>query len=170
MSSGRWQLQKFSPSLGSTNYTNGTSYGSLAMRNTELLKAVRELEHTCITLREENILLRKSSSPETEEKVKRLKRKNAELANIAKRLEERARKLQEANLRVVNSPVLVKGSSLEHYKKAFARQRAKDLSEHADVILAKDKEIEELRQECRDLHAKLGPSKVQNLSWFWYVI
>uniref|UniRef100_UPI00398E494C RIMS-binding protein 2-like isoform X2 n=1 Tax=Pristiophorus japonicus TaxID=55135 RepID=UPI00398E494C len=138
---------------------NGTSYGSLVKRNTELLKAVRELERTCITLREENTLLRKSSSPETEEKVKRLKRKNAELANIAKRLEERARKLQEANLRVVNSPVLVKGSSLEHYKKAFARQRAKDLSEHADVILAKDKEIEELRQECRDLHSKLGPSK-----------
>ncbi|XP_078081142.1 RIMS-binding protein 2 [Mustelus asterias] len=159
MSSGRWQLQKSSRSFGSTNNVNGASYGSLVRRNTELLKAVRELEHTCITLREENTLLRKSSSPETEEKVKRLKRKNAELANIAKRLEERARKLQEANLRVVNSPVLVKGSSLEHYKKAFARQRAKDLSEHADVILAKDKEIEELRQECRDLHAKLGPSK-----------
>ncbi|XP_067864228.1 RIMS-binding protein 2-like isoform X2 [Heptranchias perlo] len=159
MSSGRWQLQRPSQSFGGTNNTNGTSYGSLVRRNTELLKAVRELEHTCITLREENTLLRKSSSPETEEKVKRLKRKNAELANIAKRLEERARKLQEANLRVVNSPVLVKGSSLEHYKKAFARQRAKDLSEHADVILAKDKEIEELRQECRELHAKLGPSK-----------
>ncbi|XP_051891633.1 peripheral-type benzodiazepine receptor-associated protein 1 isoform X3 [Pristis pectinata] len=138
---------------------NGTSYGSLMRRNAELLKAVKELERTCITLREENTLLRKSSCPETEEKVKRLKRKNAELANIARRLEERARKLQEANLRVVNSPVLAKGSSLEHYKKAFARQRAKDLSEHADVILAKDKEIEELKQECRDLHAKLGPLK-----------
>ncbi|XP_060703867.1 RIMS-binding protein 2-like isoform X5 [Hemiscyllium ocellatum] len=146
-----WEMEAFQQ--------NGTSYGSLVRRNTELLKAVKELEHTCITLREENTLLRKSSSPETEEKVKRLKRKNAELANIAKRLEERARKLQEANLRVVNSPVLAKGSNLEHYKKAFARQRAKDLSEHADIILAKDKQIEELRQECRDLHAKLGPSK-----------
>ncbi|XP_062887098.1 RIMS-binding protein 2 isoform X1 [Mobula hypostoma] len=159
MSSGRWQLQTPSESLVGTSSKNGTSYGSLMRRNTELLKAVQELERTCITLREENTLLRKSSCPETEEKVKRLKRKNAELANIARRLEERARKLQEANLRVVNSPVLAKGSSLEHYKKAFARQRAKDLSEHADVILAKDKEIEELRQECCDLHAKLGPSK-----------
>lgn len=44
---------------------------------------------------------RKSSAPETEEKVRRLRRKNTELAVIAKRLEERARKLQEANLRVV---------------------------------------------------------------------
>uniref|UniRef100_A0A7M4EKN6 TSPO associated protein 1 n=1 Tax=Crocodylus porosus TaxID=8502 RepID=A0A7M4EKN6_CROPO len=43
---------------------------------------------------------RKSCFPETEEKVKHLKRKNAELAVIAKRLEERARKLQEANLKV----------------------------------------------------------------------
>uniref|UniRef100_A0A669PUB8 RIMS-binding protein 2 n=1 Tax=Phasianus colchicus TaxID=9054 RepID=A0A669PUB8_PHACC len=41
-----------------------------------------------------------SCFPETEEKVKHLKRKNAELAVIAKRLEERARKLQEANLKV----------------------------------------------------------------------
>lgn len=45
---------------------------------------------------------RKSSAPETEEKVRRLRRKNTELAVLAKRLEERARKLQEANLRVVN--------------------------------------------------------------------
>lgn len=35
--------------------------------------------------------------------MKRLKRKNAELAVIAKRLEERARKLQETNLRVVRT-------------------------------------------------------------------
>lgn len=33
--------------------------------------------------------------------MKRLRRKNAELAVIAKRLEERAHKLQEANLKVV---------------------------------------------------------------------
>lgn len=46
---------------------------------------------------------RKSSFPETEEKVRRLKRKNAELAVIAKRLEERAQKLQETNMRVVRT-------------------------------------------------------------------
>lgn len=46
---------------------------------------------------------RKSSFPETEEKVRRLKRKNAELAIIAKRLEERAQKLQETNLKVVRT-------------------------------------------------------------------
>lgn len=35
--------------------------------------------------------------------MKHLKRKNAELVVIAKRLEERARKLQEANLKVVGT-------------------------------------------------------------------
>lgn len=35
--------------------------------------------------------------------MKRLRKKNTELAIIAKRLEERARKLQEANLKVVRS-------------------------------------------------------------------
>lgn len=48
-------------------------------------------------------LQRRSCFPQTEEKVKHLKRKNAELAVIAKRLEERAQKLQEANLRVVGA-------------------------------------------------------------------
>ncbi|NWI16135.1 RIMB1 protein, partial [Crypturellus soui] len=102
---------------------------------------------------------RRSCFPETEEKVKHLKRKNAELAVIAKRLEERARKLQEANLKVVTAPVHLKGSSLELCKKAFARQRAKDLTEQASALLAKDKQIEALQQECRDLQAQLIAGK-----------
>uniref|UniRef100_A0A8C3QP93 RIMS-binding protein 2 n=1 Tax=Cyanoderma ruficeps TaxID=181631 RepID=A0A8C3QP93_9PASS len=104
-------------------------------------------------------LQRRSCFPQTEEKVKHLKRKNAELAVIAKRLEERARKLQEANLRVVAAPVPLKGSSLELCKKAFARQRAKDLTEQASALLAKDKQIEALQQECRELQAKLSAGK-----------
>ncbi|XP_010221808.1 PREDICTED: peripheral-type benzodiazepine receptor-associated protein 1, partial [Tinamus guttatus] len=107
----------------------------------------------------ENSLLRRSCFPETEEKVKHLKRKNAELAVIAKRLEERARKLQEANLKVVTAPVPLKGSSLELCKKAFARQRAKDLTEQASALLAKDKQIEALQQECRELQAQLIAGK-----------
>ncbi|XP_045344201.1 peripheral-type benzodiazepine receptor-associated protein 1 isoform X6 [Leopardus geoffroyi] len=67
--------------------------------NLELLRALGELQQRCAILKEENQMLRKSSFPETEEKVRRLKRKNAELAVIAKRLEERARKLQETNLK-----------------------------------------------------------------------
>ncbi|XP_041096953.1 RIMS-binding protein 3, partial [Polyodon spathula] len=124
------------------DWMNGTDYGYLVRQNSELLRALDELERTCASLRQENVLLRKSSSPETEEKVKRLKRKNAELAVIAKRLEERARKLQEANLKVANTPVPLKGSGVEQYKKAFARQRAHDLAEQAEALLAKDKEIE----------------------------
>ncbi|KAG9339756.1 hypothetical protein JZ751_022422, partial [Albula glossodonta] len=138
---------------------NGTDYGYLVRQNSELLRALEELEKTCATLKEENGLLRKSSCPETEEKVKRLKRKNAELAVIAKRLEDRARKLQEANLKVVNAPAPVKAGAVEQYKRAFARQRARDLAQHADTLLSKDKEIAALQQECRELQARLGPGK-----------
>ncbi|XP_075710189.1 peripheral-type benzodiazepine receptor-associated protein 1 isoform X5 [Rhinoderma darwinii] len=125
----------------------------------ELLSALRELEQRCKDLKEENIILRKSSIPETEEKVKRLKRKNAELAVIAKRLEERAQKLQEANLKMVNTPIHLRGASLELCKKAFARQRAKDMSEQASALLAKDKQIETLKQECQELQTKLSSGK-----------
>uniref|UniRef100_A0A672G294 TSPO associated protein 1 n=1 Tax=Salarias fasciatus TaxID=181472 RepID=A0A672G294_SALFA len=133
-------------------------------QNSELLRALDILEKTCITLREENGLLRKSSAPETEEKVRRLRRKNTELAVLAKRLEDRARKLQEANLKVVNSPSLLRPGSVEQYKRAFARQRARDLAQHADVLLSKDKEIAALQQECRELEERLGTSKVPSAS------
>ncbi|XP_078786487.1 RIMS-binding protein 2 isoform X20 [Oryzias latipes] len=141
------------------NMENGTDYGFLVRQNSELLRALDDLEKTCSTLKEENGLLRKSSAPGTEEKVRRLRKKNTELAVLAKRLEERARKLQEANLRVVNSPSLMRPGSAEHYKRAFARQRARDLAHHADALLSKDKEIAALQQECRELEAQLGHSK-----------
>ncbi|XP_076399204.1 peripheral-type benzodiazepine receptor-associated protein 1 isoform X4 [Peromyscus maniculatus bairdii] len=123
--------------------------------NLELLRALGELQHRCTILKEENQMLRKSSFPETEEKVRRLKRKNAELAVIAKRLEERAQKLQETNMRVVSAPVPRPGSGLELCRKALARQRARDLSETASALLAKDKQIAALQRECRELQARL---------------
>ncbi|XP_051540773.1 peripheral-type benzodiazepine receptor-associated protein 1-like isoform X2 [Myxocyprinus asiaticus] len=138
---------------------NGRDYGFLVQQNSELLRALEETEKTCAALREENGILRKSSSPETEEKVKRLRKKNTELAVIAKRLEERARKLQEANLKVVNSPMPMKAGAVEQYKRAFARQRARDLAQHACTLLSKDKQIVALQTECRQLESRLGQGK-----------
>ncbi|XP_016296821.1 peripheral-type benzodiazepine receptor-associated protein 1 isoform X1 [Sinocyclocheilus anshuiensis] len=133
--------------------------GFLVRQNSELLRALEEMEKSCNALREENGILRKSSSPETEEKVKRLRKKNTELAVIAKRLEDRARKLQEANLKVANTPMPVKAGAVEQYKRAFARQRARDLAQHADTLLCKDKQIAALQQECRQLETQQGQGK-----------
>ncbi|XP_071027339.1 peripheral-type benzodiazepine receptor-associated protein 1-like isoform X7 [Oncorhynchus clarkii lewisi] len=163
-----WDLQSKSPGSDKSspskysdkdNMENGTDYGFLVRQNSELLQALDEMEKTCTNLREENGLLRKSSVPETEEKVRRLRRKNTELAVIAKRLEDRARKLQEANLKVVNAPAPVRPGAVEQYKRAFARQRARDLAQHADTLLYKDKEIAALQQECRHLETRLGTAK-----------
>uniref|UniRef100_A0A8C8VFQ2 TSPO associated protein 1 n=1 Tax=Pelusios castaneus TaxID=367368 RepID=A0A8C8VFQ2_9SAUR len=99
---------------------------------------------------------RKSYFPETEEKVKHLKRKNAELAVIAKRLEERARKLQEANLKRL---LCNTGKPVWTCLKACARQHAKELSQQARALLAKDKQIEALQQEYRVLQVKLTAGK-----------
>ena len=60
----------------------------------------------------------------------------------------------------VNSPSLMRPGSVEQYKRAFARQRARDLAQHADALLSKDKEIAALQQECRELEARLGNTKV----------
>ncbi|KAM4701880.1 LOW QUALITY PROTEIN: peripheral-type benzodiazepine receptor-associated protein 1 [Discoglossus pictus] len=147
-----------SPIVWSTWSILNACESSQPKHDEDMLNALRHLEQCCSALKEENILLRKSNFPETEEKVK-VKRKNAELALIAKRLEERAHKLQEANLKMVNTPMHLKGASLEMCKKVFARQRAKDMSEQASALLAKDKQIEILKQECCELQAKLSAGK-----------
>ncbi|XP_071994121.1 peripheral-type benzodiazepine receptor-associated protein 1 isoform X4 [Engystomops pustulosus] len=147
------------PNVDSLQLLPNISDSSPSAQGPDLLRALRELEQRCKDLKEENIILRKSCFPETEEKVKRLKRKNAELAVIAKRLEERAQKLQEANLKMVNTPIHLRGAGLELCKKAFARQRAKDMSDQASALLAKDKQIETLKQECQELQAKLSGGK-----------
>ncbi|XP_043857970.1 peripheral-type benzodiazepine receptor-associated protein 1 isoform X2 [Dromiciops gliroides] len=133
--------------------------------NMELLRALGEMQRRCAILKEENQQLRKSSFPETEEKVKRLKRKNAELAVIAKRLEERAHKLQEANLLMVNAPLPRPGASLELARKALASQRARDLSETASALLAKDKQIAHLQRQCQELQARLSSEGQEGPQW-----
>lgn len=67
----------------------------------------------------------------------------------------------------VNSPSLMRAGSVEQYKRAFARQRARDLAHHADALLSKDKEIAALQQECRELEARLGTAKVRSTTGSW---
>lgn len=38
-------------------------------------------------------------------------------------------------------------AGVEHIKKMYARQRAKDLAEHAKSLLSKEKELDELRKQ-----------------------
>ncbi|XP_061458872.1 RIMS-binding protein 3-like isoform X2 [Rhineura floridana] len=143
------------------DWLSGSSYDQLVKQNTDLVLALEDLEQRCTHLKEENALLRKSSFPEMQDKVKRLKRKNAELAGIAKRLEERAKKLQESSLKVGSTPIplALTCSDADLYKSTFARQRAKDLSEQASVLLTKDQQLEALQKECWELQAKLSAGK-----------
>lgn len=60
----------------------------------------------------------------------------------------------------------MKPGSVEQYKRAFARQRARDLAQHADTLLLKDKEIGALQQQCRELEAQVGTRMVQTKQFF----
>lgn len=55
----------------------------------------------------------------------------------------------------VSAPMPRPGASLELCQKALAHQRARDLSETASALLAKDKQIAALQRECRELQARL---------------
>ncbi|KAL1791617.1 RIMS-binding protein 3, partial [Sigmodon hispidus] len=64
------------------------------------------LVHRCFSLCKENLKLQRASfSNESDEKVKWLKEKHTELTDLAQRLEDRAHKQQETNLRAVSAPV-----------------------------------------------------------------
>ncbi|XP_036611775.1 peripheral-type benzodiazepine receptor-associated protein 1 [Trichosurus vulpecula] len=160
--SNRRRLQCWDPEDSLQNWLDS---GCGVRPNMELLRALGEMQRRCAILKEENQQLRKSSFPETEEKVRRLKRKNAELAVIAKRLEERAHKLQEANLLMVNAPMPRPGAGLELARKALAGQRARDLSETASALLAKDKQIAHLQRQCQELQARLSSEGKEGPQW-----
>ncbi|BFZ18426.1 hypothetical protein BsWGS_21465 [Bradybaena similaris] len=124
----------------------------------ELAAHVQRLERRIALLRTENDALRKKQDDQKplEEKIRSLKKRNAELAAIARRLEEKAKALQQENTKARSktaTPLLhdESGPEVEHLKRVLARQRAKDLSEHAKSMLAKDKEIEDLRRKCQEL-------------------
>ncbi|XP_005077621.1 RIMS-binding protein 3-like [Mesocricetus auratus] len=135
----------------------GQDYQELVRQNSELAEALQVLVRRCCDLREENLQLRCTDfSDETDEKVKWLKVKHSELTDLAQRLEDRARKLQETNLRAASAPV--PGESLEGLDQGqvFASQRAQDLSEQAGALQAKDLQIEALRRECHLLQAHIA--------------
>uniref|UniRef100_A0AAZ3NXX3 RIMS-binding protein 2 n=1 Tax=Oncorhynchus tshawytscha TaxID=74940 RepID=A0AAZ3NXX3_ONCTS len=110
-------------------------------------------------------LQRKSSVPETEEKVRRLRRKNTELAVIAKRLEDRAHKLQEANLKVVNykpitvfrySYCLTAGLSYSFQIKCYL---SRELSKKRKECENLEHEVRKRQKKCLDLvRNPQGPS------------
>ncbi|XP_036132461.1 RIMS-binding protein 3B-like [Molossus molossus] len=132
-------------------------FRELVKQNSELSEALQVLARRCSGLLEENMQLRRSGFPDkAEEKVKRLKVKHAELTGLARRLEDRARKLQETNLRAVSAPVPGESRVGLELCQAFARQRAQDLLEQASALLAKDKQIEELQQKCHLLQGHIA--------------
>ncbi|XP_062590789.1 peripheral-type benzodiazepine receptor-associated protein 1-like isoform X4 [Saccostrea cucullata] len=147
----------------------------LQKRIAELQAQTQRLERKIGLLKTENDSLRhetlnqkkrqKDDQKPLEEKIKTLKKRNAELAAIARRLEEKAKHLQQENMKKVKEEMSPPES--DHMKKLFARQRAKDLADHAKAMLAKDREIEELRKKCQELADTLsnadflGPENVQ---------
>lgn len=139
------------------DWLSGNDYNQLVKQNTELLNALADLEHRCTHLKDENALLRRTSFPEMQDKVKRLKRKNAELASIAKRLEERAKNLQESSRRIGATPIPFALNQSEG--NLVNSNQAVDLGSDANILVAKNPQLEAVQKESRELHVKRGGGK-----------
>ncbi|XP_028905450.1 RIMS-binding protein 3-like [Ornithorhynchus anatinus] len=100
------------------------------------------------------------ASPEPADRPRNVEDEVRRLAGLARRLDDHARALHEAGLGLPGpAPGLLAGAAdLDLLAKAFARQRARDLAEQAAVLLARDKEIRALREECGALRARLETS------------
>ncbi|XP_006875900.1 PREDICTED: RIMS-binding protein 3A-like [Chrysochloris asiatica] len=140
-----------------TTSPSGLDYPELVKRNTELTEALRVLDRRCFALREENSQLRHAGFPDqAEKKVQLLKMKNAELTGLARRLEDRARKLQETNLRALSAPIPGESRADTELCQAFVSQSARELTEQASALVAKDRQIEELQQKCHLLQVHVA--------------
>uniref|UniRef100_UPI00358F75B9 RIMS-binding protein 2-like n=1 Tax=Myxine glutinosa TaxID=7769 RepID=UPI00358F75B9 len=128
----------------------------LAKQNDKLQRQLHEREKICDVLRQENTHLQQTTSVDTNEKVKLLKKRQVELLVVARNLEDRARKLQEANEHLAKVPTQLKVHLLETYRKSFAQQHAQELANHAAALLARDVKAERLRDEIRVLREWLG--------------
>ncbi|XP_052800297.1 peripheral-type benzodiazepine receptor-associated protein 1-like isoform X3 [Mya arenaria] len=137
----------------------------LQKKVSELQTQTQRLERKIALLKTENETLKRKQDDKKplEEKIKTLKKRNAELAAIARRLEEKAKHLQQENVKKAKEMAAASQGagqvgvhSQDQMKKLFARQRAKDLSEHAKQMLSKDREIEDLRKKCQELADSLS--------------
>lgn len=100
----------------------------MVRQNSELAEALQVLVRRCCGLREKNLQLRRAGfSDETNEKVKWLKVKHAELTDLAQRLEDRVRKLQETNLLAVSAPVPGESPEGLNLGQVFTRHCTQDL-------------------------------------------
>ncbi|KAK6189922.1 hypothetical protein SNE40_001889 [Patella caerulea] len=132
---------------------------TLQKKITELQTQLQRLERRLTVIKTENETLkqRQDDQKPLEEKVKALKKRNAELAAIARRLEEKAKHLQQENLKKSKEDG---GKDSDQLKKLFARQRAKDLAEHAKNMLSKDRELEDLRRKCHELADQISNGEI----------
>lgn len=140
------------------DWLSSSSYNQLAKQNADLLTSLADLERRCTRLKDENALLRRSSFPEMQDRVTRLKRNHTELAGLAKRLEERAKSLQASGLRLGGAPGPLALSCADG-DLAKSGQALEDLRSDADVLGAQDHQLDALQKECWELQAKLSAGK-----------
>ncbi|XP_049646337.1 RIMS-binding protein 3A-like [Suncus etruscus] len=133
--------------------------GRTAQQNSELSRLLQTLVQRCWGLYAENQQLRRAGlADEADKKAKRLKVEHAERPPglPRRRLKDRARKLHDSDLRTLSAPGLGERAARLVPRRASGRQSAQDLSEQASALLAKDKQIEELRRECYLLQARVA--------------
>ncbi|GAB1608045.1 RIMS-binding protein 2 isoform X3 [Argonauta hians] len=124
----------------------------------ELQTQVLKLERKTMILKNENDSLKRKQEDyqSREEKLKSFRKRNAELAAVAKRLEDKAKILQQQNLK--RSEV---HNDRDNARRYFEKQRNQEHAEYSKNLSAKEKEIEELKRQYKILEDKIASMSKQ---------
>ncbi|XP_065891184.1 putative protein tag-278 isoform X3 [Dysidea avara] len=147
-------------------------YNPLQNRINDLQAHCKKVEEQVLNLKQDNAQLRKklskdggdgsdiNTNKEVEEKMKKLRKRNAELVSLAKQLDERCKALKAENEQLQSTNVSEDDKAAQQaLRRQFARQQAKELTEHTKQLHAKDVELEALKQQVSKLHAEAKSAK-----------
>ncbi|XP_019848716.1 PREDICTED: peripheral-type benzodiazepine receptor-associated protein 1-like isoform X2 [Amphimedon queenslandica] len=146
--------------------------GSLLKQVEELEYSVRKLEDDKSVLKQENASLRKRLSQEaegkglkeTDDKMKRLRKRNADLVTLTKTLEERCKVLKMENTKMQEKQVLNNSDIEQQIRKTLSRQHAKDISDYTRKIASRDREIVELKRKLSKYEVTGGVARSEHSS------
>nr|CAB3265584.1 RIMS-binding protein 2 [Phallusia mammillata] len=124
----------------------------------ELESRLTELQEQCELLAEENLKIKREQRSKAEEKIASLKKRNGELANIARRLEEKARSLQEQNVKKTHEMAAIT-RDLQQQKRAHQRHKGRCETEHSRLLAEKDDLLTSTQAQLEDLKRALRQAR-----------
>jgi hypothetical protein len=137
--------------------------GSIVKQMEELEFLLKRSEEEKSNLKQDNASMRKRLSlsvdvtnKDSDEKLKSLRKRNADLVSLTKTLDERCKSLKEENTRLQEKRSSENSETEQQIRKTLSRQHAKDISDYTRKIASRDRELAELKRKLAKYEVSLS--------------